>query len=199
MAKVPEPARTWLRPAPARSCCIATQPGGPPPRRRARRRTSTSTKGRWQGQFLLGFAQGGVECGLRQSGKDFGDAILAWLADPSFRQQVERISAGRMAAAEHKLIDLLLSRLADGEDGAEKSALSIWQQLKDDRRRSVATAEATKPVGRRQRHVISPERAEAAQRAIARAEEFQKLLTVIRARLADAEAATGRNGREPGA
>ncbi len=104
-----------------------------------------------------------------------------------------------MAAAEHKLIDLLLYRLAAPEDGGEKSALSIWQQLKDDRRRSAAPAEATRPPGRKQRHVISPERAEAAQRAVARADEFRQLLTVIRARLADAEATTDRDGRGPDA
>lgn len=126
--------------------------------------------------------------GLSRSGKGIGETILAWLADPDFRHEVERISAERLATAEHKLVDLLLTEL-DREDGG-KTALSIWGHLKDDRRRASASAAVPKPASRRARHVVSPERAAAAQRAAARAAEFRQLLEVIQSRLAAAESAT---------
>jgi hypothetical protein len=129
-----------------------------------------------------------MNAALAQSGVDIGDAILACLMHPQFRQQVERTSDERLATAERLLVDLLLSRLRAAKEGDEKSVLSIWQLLKDDKRRPIAQAAAPKSAQRKPRNSIAPERAEAAERSAERAEAFQRILDVVRERLEAAEA-----------
>jgi hypothetical protein len=153
---------------------------------------------RWQGRFLKGLAQGGMSAALAQSGKDIGDAILACLMEPQFRQQVERTSDERLATAERLLIDLLLSRIGDVKVGDEKAVLSIWQLLRDEKRRPVIQAAAATPAQRKTRRSISPERAEAAERSVERAEAFRQLLDVVRERLAAAEARTAAGASDQG-
>jgi hypothetical protein len=186
MAKLREELR--LRPRSSRSILLATPPGLRPPPRRTRRAASERGNARWQGRFLKGLAQGGMTAALAQSGKDIGDAILACLMNPQFRQQVERTSDERLATAERLLVDLLLSRVRAEKDGDEKAMLSIWQVLKDEKRRPAAQPAAPKSPQRKPRNSISPERAEAAERSAERAEVFQRILDVVRERLETAEA-----------
>lgn len=141
----------------------------------------------WQRRFVRGFAEGGMDLALVRTGKTLGDAVLACLDDPDFRAELDRISAERLAAAGHKLVDLLLRRLEGADEGTEKAALAIWQQLTDEKRRPAARTESTRPAARRQRHTIPAERAAAAQKAVRQAEDFRQLLEVIRKRLAAAE------------
>lgn len=127
---------------------------------------------------------------LERSGKTIGDAVLACLQDPDFRSQLDRITAERLAAAEHKLVDLLLKRLDGPDESVEKSALAIWQLLTDEKRRPAGRAETARPTGRRSRRAISAHAAENGQKAVKAAEEFNRLLDVIRKRLDVAERST---------
>lgn len=127
---------------------------------------------------------------LERSGKTIGDAVLACLQDPDFRSQLDRISAERLAAAEHKLVDLLLRRLDGPDESVEKSALAIWQLLSDDKRRPAGRAEAGRATAPRSRRAIAGNAADNGQKAAKAAEEFNRLLEVIRKRLDAAERST---------
>jgi hypothetical protein len=128
-----------------------------------------------------------MDVALARFGKDLGDAVLACLDDPAFRLELEQISTERLAAAEHKLVDLLLRRLDGPDEGVEKAALSLWQLLRDDRRRTSAPAAGPKPLAPKAQRASPSERQAAGQRAATRAEDFNQLLEVVRARLAAAE------------
>jgi hypothetical protein len=157
--------------------------------RKRRRRTAGAVRrrARWQGPFLTALATNGMSAALHTTGVPLGDAVSARLADPAFRQAVERIGIERLAAAELMLIDLLLERFDGPDDGKEKSVLALWQALREDRRRPAGRPEPARPAGRAARADITPERAEAARAAVARVAEAGKLLDAIKARLVDAE------------
>lgn len=176
-----------LRPGSAR---LGTTGGsaGCSPHRHIRRARSRGGQPQWRRKFLNGLAAGGMKEALLQSGKDLGDAVLAALDDPAFRERLELIRLERLAAAEQQLVDLLLLKLDEPEVSLEKSVLSLWQSLREDRRKQAAPADVVKAPARKARHAIPAERQEAGRRAAKRAEEFNQLLEVIRARLAAAEA-----------
>ena len=146
---------------------------------------------------MLGYAQGGVEQGLAKAGKTFGDAILACLHDPDFRAEVDRITAQRLAAAEHKLVDVLLRRLDGPADGIEKSVLSILQILTAEKR-APASADAARPARQRSRQAVPAGRAETAIRMAKQAQDFRQLLASIRTRLAEAEQQAAETGNPQG-
>jgi hypothetical protein len=129
-----------------------------------------------------------MDVALAQSGLSAGDAILACLDDPQFRAQLERISAERLAAAEHKLVDWLWRRLSGPDEGMEKSVVAIWQSLSDEKRRTTSRPEVpAAPPARKARRGIPAGHAEAARKTRQEAEDFHRLLEVIRTRLAAAE------------
>lgn len=142
----------------------------------------------WRRRFLDGLAAGGMKEALVRSGKGLGDAVLAALEDPTFREMLEQIRLERLAVAEQQLVDLLLLKLEEPDVSPEKSVLSLWQMLREDRRKPAVQADAGKVPARKARHTIPAERQEAGKRAAKRAEEFNQLLEVIRTRLAIAEA-----------
>lgn len=136
---------------------------------------------------MRGLAEGGIDEALVASGKTIGDAIRVCLADPDFRAEIDRITAERLAAAEHKLVDALLRRLDKADDAGDRAALAIWQALTDEKRRPAGRAEAPGPAARKGRRPDPAERAAAARKAAQEAEEFNQLLEVVRKRLAVVE------------
>lgn len=162
--------------------------GGAPIRRHVRLGRSGGGQLQWRRRFLDGLAAGGMKEAFVRSGKGLGDAVLAALQDPAFCEMLEQVRVERLAAAEQQLVDLLLSKLDEPEGPAEKSLLSLWQMLKEDRRMPASPPDAVTAPARKARHSIPAERQEAGKRAAKRAEEFNQLLAVIRARLAIAEA-----------
>jgi hypothetical protein len=140
---------------------------------------------------MRGLAQGGIDQALEESGKTIGDAIRACLAEPAFRAEIDRITAERLAAAEHKLVDALLRRLDKADEAGDKSALAIWQALTDEKRRPGTRAEALGPAVRRGRRADPAERAALARKVAQETEEFDKLLEAVRKRLAAVEQRTG--------
>lgn len=189
MAKLQIPADFGLRPGSCRLVQFVS-----PPRcrhhRSARRRVVDGRRQRsWQPGFIHGFAQGGLDVALEQSGLTDGEALLACLDDPTFRVRLDRISAERLAACERRLVDILWRRLNGPDEGIEKSVLAVWQCLSDEKRRVAARLDPqpSVPPARKARRGIPSGRAETAHKAAKEAEEFHQLLEVIRKRLAAAE------------
>lgn len=159
--------------------------------RRGRHVAGVPRRPDWRRSFMRGLAQGGIDQALEESGKTIGDAIRACLAEPAFRAEIDRITAERLAAAEHKLVDALLRRLDKADEAGDKSALAIWQALTDEKRRPGTRAEAPGPAERRGRRADPAERAALARKVAQETEEFDKLLEAVRKRLAAVEQRTG--------
>ena len=160
--------------------------------RRARRSTAIRRKPNWRRSFMRGFAQGGMDQALKESGKTIGDAIRACLAEPAFRAEIDRITAERLAAAEHKLVDALWRRFDKADEAADKSALAIWQALTDEKRRPAPRSEAPGPAVRRGRRADPAKRAAIARKVAEEAAEFNRVLEMVRKRLAAVEQKTGK-------
>jgi hypothetical protein len=192
MAKFPPETRAALRPALARHRQALVEPRPQTARRTARRkpwqREAMPEHLRWQQIFLQVLADRGLEAALLTAGVPFGRAVCTRIEDETFREAVERIMTERMATAEFMLVDLLLGRLANVEEGGEKAALALWQGLRDDRRKLASRAAPERVGAEKAGTPAVPGGAEAARAAAGRSAEIARLISVVEARLAAAEA-----------